>query len=348
MQPAAEDDEYFEHVLDYAEPGRVSTPSSDPVLQWREWWRRRSLDCADTALGRLARTQGFVLISAQLRTHGLERHDLRREERRGTWWTPARGVHSPVVPPIGADAFLTARRRHALTGAAAALTHPDHLLAARSAAIVHGLPTLKDPRRPELIGASTETTGRRQRVHVRTGPFPAAHRGDWYGAATTQVARTVVDLARFDRRDGLMAADAALRTRLTTRTEIARVVRDLTGMPGIRAARDVLPLGSPLAESALESLTRLAMHDDGFPQPELQVVIETHAGSYRVDMLFRESRLIVEIDGLGKYTDTEFRREKVRESRLRAAGYRVERVIWEDVLRYWPRTRLRLWAALAG
>jgi very-short-patch-repair endonuclease len=103
-------------------------------------------------------------------------------------------------------------------------------------------------------------------------------------------------------------------------------------------------MADPLTESALESLVRLALHDDGFPRPQLQVRI---AGtSYRADMLWPAHRLILEIDGLAKYTDAEWRREKRREQELRRLGYRVERVTWDDVVNRWPQTRSRLLAAL--
>jgi very-short-patch-repair endonuclease len=81
-------------------------------------------------------------------------------------------------------------------------------------------------------------------------------------------------------------------------------------------------------------LTRLRLTEDGFPMPDLQVWI----GQDRVDMLFAEQRLILEIDGLQKYTGNALRREKLRETRLRRRGYRVERVTWDDVVNNWPAT----------
>jgi very-short-patch-repair endonuclease len=63
-------------------------------------------------------------------------------------------------------------------------------------------------------------------------------------------------------------------------------------------------------------------------------------------MLWPEARLILEADGLGKYTAAELRREKRRELRLRALGYRVERVGWDDIVLHWPQTRIWLRAAL--
>jgi very-short-patch-repair endonuclease len=131
-----------------------------------------------------------------------------------------------------------------------------------------------------------------------------------------------------------MAADAALREKLVTGNDIDGAVEGATGWPGVRQARDLLALATPEAESPLESLTRLRLHDDGFPTPELQVWI----GRDRVDMLFPAQRLILEIDGLEKYRDDALRREKRREIRLRRQGYRVERVTWDDVVNRWPET----------
>ena len=55
-------------------------------------------------------------------------------------------------------------------------------------------------------------------------------------------------------------------------------------------------------------------------------------------MVFKEQRLILEIDGLKKYVDDALHVEKLRETRLRRYGYRVERVTWNDVVRDWPAT----------
>jgi len=63
-------------------------------------------------------------------------------------------------------------------------------------------------------------------------------------------------------------------------------------------------------------------------------------------MLWPQQRLILEIDGLEKYTEAELRREKRRELRLRALGYRVERVGWSEVVLLWAQTRVWLAAAL--
>ena len=58
--------------------------------------------------------------------------------------------------------------------------------------------------------------------------------------------------------------------------------------------------------------------------------------------MLAEHRLIIEADGRVKYTGDELWAEKRRETRLRALGYRVERLLWEDAVHRWPETRRRL------
>lgn len=204
---------------------------------------------------------------------------------------------------------------------------------------MHGLPTFKVPDRPELTDSKSVGLGRRRNAsHIYGATLPAQDRMWWFGCPATTIARTLVDLARHDRWDAIMAADAALHQSLVGRQAIARALAEAAGWPGVRQARAVLALASHTAESPLESLTRLRLHDDGFPAPDLQVWL----GRDRVDMLFRKQRLILEIDGLEKYEGEDardaLRQEKRREIRLRRLGYQVERVTWEDVVTNWPRT----------
>ena len=333
----------------YDERARPSSRQCGPAGIWHDWWRKRYLDLGDDEVGLRARQQGFVVSAAQLRTLGIHDHDTRRELRRGQWSKPLYGVVAPL--DLSAENEHVARRRtHAVKATGSALLRSGCVISGRSSAILRGLPTLVVPGAPELTELAARTLGRRSAAHLYGATLQPVDVTDWFGAPVTGVARTVVDLARRDRRDGLMSADAALREGLIGDAELRRVLETAAGWPGVRQAREVVALASPLAESPLESLTRLAMRDSGFPTPELQVVINDPARGrhYRVDMLFREARLIVEIDGLEKYDRAEVRREKLRETRLRALGYRVERVLWDDVVRHWPETAARLWAAMHG
>jgi hypothetical protein len=347
MHELPDPDWYLDDVLVYAEPGS-NTLSRGPAAQWHAWWSEQAARLASSPVTALARGQGFVVRSDQLRTFGWADHDLRREVRRGRWSTPGFGVASPIVVPPGMERFRADRIRHALASTAASLRRDGQIIGGRSAAILHGVPTLVIPAAPELSVATPTTLGRHGSVRTFGATLTMADVTTWYGAPVQTLARTIVDLARRDRREGLIAADAALHERLVSRAALDVALTEAAGWPGIRQARFVIEFAAALAETPLESLLRLKMHDSGFPEPELQVEIydPKYDCVYRVDMLLRQQRLIIEADGREKYTDSELWREKRREGRLRAlTDCRVERVIWSDAMVDWPETAERLWLA---
>jgi very-short-patch-repair endonuclease len=330
-------DWYFEHVLFDASPGPPRRLERGPAATWRRWWQQQA---SGSELLRAAAAQGFVLSTADLRQLLVSRETARTEVRHGRWLVPARGVVAPLAVD-GGSRHVVARRRHALGAAAAVLNRPGLAVSVRSGAILHGLPTLVVPPVAELTGDDRQRFGRRTTVHVRSAHLPPDSVTTWFGVPVTSLPRTLVDLARHDRRDGLMAADAALYQRLVTMGEIAFELDRAAGWPGVVRARALLALANGKAESPLESLTRLALHDSGFPVPELQYEI----GEYRVDLCWPDRRLVIEADGREKYSDDALWNEKKRETELRKHGYRVERVIWSDVVNDWPLTRNRIRAA---
>lgn len=320
-------DWYLDNVLIHALPG-VAALSVGPVAEWSTWWAEQSRNPLAQA------GVGLVLSPQELTQIGITRQRARTKVRRGQWADAGYGFVAPI--DISDDSvYVTARRRHTLASAAAARRRPGHAISGRSGALLHGLPTFRIPERPELTDSASVGLGRRRGpAHVYGAGLRPDECVTWFGVAVTSVARTLVDLARHGRWDGIMAADAALREQLVTRHDIDEALAGAVGWPGVRQARALLALADPNAESPLESLTRLRLHDDGFPVPELQYWI----GHDRVDMLFGEQRLVLEIDGLEKYRGNALTLEKQREVRLRRKGYRVERVTWEDVVKNWPET----------
>jgi hypothetical protein len=232
------------------------------------------------------------------------------------------------------------RRRHAVLCAGSALRRPREVVSGRSAAVLHGLPTMLVPANPELTGHGV-WDGPRRGAHLWAATLDAAETTRWYGVSVETVGRTLVTLARHGRRDAIMAADAALGEELLDRADIALALQTATGWPWVRQAREVLALADPLAESPLESITRLALHDAGFPAPRLQV----RFGDDRVDFYWPRFGLVLEADGRGKYVGDASWREKQRERRLlRRSDIRaVERVIWSDVTAGWAQTAELLW-----
>lgn len=308
---------------------------------WQRWWQKQADELAGDLAAALALQHGFVLRTDTLLGLTWSHNDIRRAVRRATWSRPARGVLSPVV--VTGDSREDVRRRHALQSSAATLLRPDHIVSGASAAILHGVPTITVPDQPMLTTRGVDTQGRRQGAHIRAASLDDHAITTWFGAPVSTVARTVVDLARNDRREGIVAADAALREDLVSAEQLDIELAGAAGWRGVRQARAVVAQADPLAESPLESLVRLALHEDGFPPPQLQVPI----GGFRVDFCWPDRRLILEADGRLKYSDDALWHEKKRESHLRALGYWVERVLWTDLFWNWPMTSRRLWRHFA-
>lgn len=83
------------------------------------------------------------------------------------------------------------------------------------------------------------------------------------------------------------------------------------------------------AESRPETLVRLALTDAGLPEPDLNVNLYDPDGTFlgRVDMLFREYRVVVEYDGDHHRIDrATFDRDIDRLDDLGAFGWRVVRI----------------------
>ena len=158
--------------------------------------------------------------------------------------------------------------------------------------------------------------------------------------------RAVIDIARQSARDGIVVADSALRNDLVTIDELRAALSAQWRWDGATAARRVLELASGLSESALESLARLFLADHDVPLPEQQIWIQTYRGWYRVDGLWAEQQVILEVDGLAKYRmlvpdgDDPLVAEKLRQEALERAGYTVIRVTWATFMsrprRSWP------------
>jgi hypothetical protein len=294
----------------------------------------------------LAVQQGSVLTTRQLIDAGLSPSQIHRRAARGQWTRCGPGARTAInlTHLEAGEAPEVEIRKHCLLTAAALLRRPGHAAGGASMAILHGLPVMTVPDLPQLIAPEPATTGRRAGAHVRRGNPPPAERADWFGVPGLTVAATVLDLACLDPRSGLMAADAALHERLLTPAALAATVADAPPRRGVRRAREVLALADERIESPLESLTHLALHDSGFPPPDLQTLLIGGDGRrYRVDFYWPEHNLILEADGLSKYRKQGFGPEKRRERMLRRAKFHVERVIWSEVIDTWPETAAALW-----
>ena len=151
-----------------------------------------------------------------------------------------------------------------------------------------------------------------------------------HGVPVTRPSRTLVDFAASAAPLLLeRAVEDALRRRLVTRRELA--VELAGGRPGSG------PLGRLMAREEGPALTRseaerrfvALVRAAGLPAPEHNVPVE----GIEVDLLWREQRLVVEVDGFAYHSGrAAFERDRVRDSRLVALGIRVMRVTWRQIV----------------
>jgi very-short-patch-repair endonuclease len=89
------------------------------------------------------------------------------------------------------------------------------------------------------------------------------------------------------------------------------------------------------AHSEAEVKIHRLMRDAGISGWLANVPLHDEAGLIGiVDILFREQRLVLEIDGRAFHSDERaFQRDRSRQNRLIAQGYRVLRFTWVDVVR---------------
>jgi len=296
---------------------------------------------------------GGVATVEQMVAAGLSEARLRRLVRRGVLRTVRRGVYArcDVVNRAASDPGQTL----ALEIAAVNVRTSVSLVAShQSAAIMHSLSMLdKVPEGSVSVtqaGRAMGNSSTRAGVRVFTADVPDGHAMKMYGVRCTTVARTVVDLARHERfLAGVVVADDALHQMKTNRGELQTVLDQCAGWPQVTRARQVVDFSDRRAESVLESIGRVVMHEHRLEPPELQAELGGADGLVgRVDYYWPQHRTIAEADGKMKYdTRNEAVRQLRRDARLREAGFEVVHFTWADIMYHPERVIANILAAFA-
>jgi hypothetical protein len=275
-------------------------------------------DRAAVRLARLASRQEGVVHEAQVRTAGLDRRAAGRWVHAGRLHRKYPGVYLVGHRALSFKGELVAALFYA--GAGAALSH-------RSAA--HWWQLIPAP--PPTIHISV---ARRTRptdgivLHHPTRLDRVLH----HRLPVTPVARTLLDLATdaTDHEVRKALAEADFHERLD-----ARDLESVTGQgrPGSRRLRRAYRAHLPelaRTETPLEDEFLLLCERCGIPLPEPNVWI----GEFRVDALWREERVVVELDGRDAHS-SEARRlmDHRRDLKVRSLGYVVRRYSWHQVFR---------------
>jgi hypothetical protein len=281
--------------------------------------RAPTITGVNAALGQLLDAQGGVVTSAQVLTF-LTRRGLEAHVNRGALQKIWHGIY-------GRGEVTTAMRLHGLDLVAGTTV----AVCMGTAAAAYGFDT---ERTVELHVLNPD--GRQLRsvdglvVHRRAGA-PLTLVG---GRPATTPAWTAIEIARGVRRPRALATlDAALRSGTCRRVDLEEARELQSGRRGIVAARELLGLANPLAESPMESETRLVMIDAGLPQPLLQYeIVDARGRLWRLDFAWPNCRVAAEYDGVDWHSGPEaFLRDRRRSSALQELGWLIVPIVAEDV-----------------
>lgn len=257
---------------------------------------------------------------------------LRTLTAKGQVLTIGHGMHRLVADasqPPHIELVRATMARHA----------PDAVAAHVTAARLHQLRTpfeaqAKDDNIWLLRAPEVAPNTHRNGVAVLPARFEPEHVMLLDGVRVTSLARTALDLARgcpLER--ALVPIDHAL-ARGVPRGALVELAVYMKGWPGSAVFKPALEIANALSESGLESIARGLVHRESLPAPELQAELRGESGKrYRVDMVWREAGVILEVDGEPKYglIERAVFLEKRREDDLRRAGWDVVRWTYEDM-----------------
>jgi very-short-patch-repair endonuclease len=283
---------------------------------------------ADAAIVALAREQHGLVHARQLRALRLDSRAIRRRVARK--WLINRGDGlfqvGPIAGPLAREmaALLRCGDRSVVSDDTSAAAW--ELCRARVGPVHVTLPT-----------GSAERNG--VRLHRRR-----LGASEWLvrnGLRITTPARTIADLSVSVPAVELrrLIEEAQLR-HLATRAELAAYGRGRPALRAALAADDEPRLTRSEAERRLLELIRAA----GLPVPRTN----TRVAGMEVDMLWPAARLVVEVDGYEHHGPRPaFERDRRRDGILLAAGYRVLRVTWRQLVEEPERVVAIIAAALA-
>lgn len=290
----------------------------------------------DSALrAHLDQHQGVLSSKAAARL-GLSGNELRGLVRAGVLTRVARGAYLERELLEG----VSPEEHHRLRTIGIVVSRHGRLAAChQSAAVLHGLPVLDTEL--ELVHAvhtQEDQGGSRGFGTYRVYPFPGEDALTRKDAVRTVIPALAVlgTSLRAGLWSGQVAADAALRERLTTKDELTSWLERMPRHPGIARARQVVKLADARSESPGESILRLLLADLGYIAIP-QYPIKDDAGRFvaRVDFYLPQMGVVVEFDGMVKYGGKEgkdaLQAERQRERRIRGLGHGVARVVWADL-----------------
>ena len=272
---------------------------------------------ADREVFAVAGRQHGAITVGQLAEAGLSHDAVAHRVKRGWLRRKYRGVY--LVGPLETP--------HTNAMAAVRAVGDGALLSHYPAAVLWGLrPPRTEPMHVTVVGRDVRSTEFAVHRVAHLHPHDATRR---HGIPVTSPARTLLDLATTASHKDLDRATNEARvlhlvTDLSLNEQFSRYPRH-RGTQAVRAAMRTDPaLTRSEAERRVLDLIRRAQ----LPAPEANVMLHGH----EVDLLWREQRLVVEIDGFAFHSSRRsFERDRRKDRELSAKGYQVLRLTWREV-----------------
>ena len=281
---------------------------------------QRNAGPVDSALAVLAEGQYGVVSREQLGEMGLGRREIEYRLEVGRLHRLHRGVYAVGHRVLSREGrWLGAVMAG---GAGAVLSH-------RSAAALWGIrATAAAEIDVSVRGQRRARPGVRFRRARPRADEVTVHRR----IPVTTVERTLVDIAARLRPHQLRKAiEEAEILRLGGEPSLDAVVRRYATRKGVRRLAEITAdrtLGETVTRSELEDRFLAFVDRAGLPAPRTNQLVE----GFEVDCLWREQRLVVELDGRAFHgTSDGFERDRERDRLLQAAGWRVIRLTWRQL-----------------
>ncbi|HET8758792.1 MAG TPA: type IV toxin-antitoxin system AbiEi family antitoxin domain-containing protein [Solirubrobacteraceae bacterium] len=257
----------------------------------------------DAAIAALAARQQGVVTTAQLAAAGIAERAVAHRVANGRLCRVFRGVYrvGPITAPYGIEMA-------AVLATGGALSH-------HTAAALWGVRPPSDGEIHVMV-TGTAKSRRGLRVHRTRSLDAAVH----LGLPLTTVPRTLHDLApRLSQGELERAVEEAVIRGLAKPEQLA-------SRPALRRATIEEPqITRSEAERRLRRLIRAAR----LPR----ALTNTRVAGWEVDALWPRERLVVEVDGFAYHGNrAAFERDRRKDAALVAAGYRVVRITWRQLV----------------
>jgi very-short-patch-repair endonuclease len=273
------------------------------------------------ALQRLASKNLGVFTRAQARACGFTRYQIRRRLEDGDW----KRVAGSGLALAGLKITPLVRDR------AAQLSVPGSVLGGLSAARTWQLPV---PDRGTFLYVGPHGAARWSGVRPIYETPAARDVSLFNGMPTVGRAPSIVDCLRLlGMAEATALLDRALQAGWVTVEELDRRIRSRRRRIGNAQLRGLLEGVRGGERSAGERRLTLLLRTARITGWEANVDIRDDEGLIGVgDLVFREAKLVVEVDGLAYHVTPErFERDRRRQNRLVAAGWTVLRFTWRDL-----------------